>query len=116
MKLIDLAGQGFGYLKVLEKAATRNGQPYWSCECVCGMVVDIAGVHLRSGESKSCGCQTVNIQKETMAEKFRELPSKVRREYAPALSPCMRDTEICYHGRQCLSGTICKAAQKAAQL
>ena len=57
MKKIDLTGQRFGYLKVLEEAErNKNHHIFWSCRCDCGKVVPVRGSCLRSGETRSCGC------------------------------------------------------------
>lgn len=56
-KLIDLTGQRFGRLVVLERAEnSKNGQARWKCQCDCGNVKIIQGNHLRQGTTKSCGC------------------------------------------------------------
>jgi hypothetical protein len=57
MKLIDLAGQTFGRLKVIALAHDRRGgQAMWSCVCSCGEGKVVFGSSLRRGESRSCGC------------------------------------------------------------
>lgn len=56
-KLIDLTGQTFGDLTVLERDATRKGKyVYWKCQCICGKIVSVRGQNLKSGSTKSCGC------------------------------------------------------------
>lgn len=57
-KLIDLTGQRFGRLIVIEKTNARNGctNAVWLCKCDCGNEVVVRGVSLRKGESRSCGC------------------------------------------------------------
>lgn len=56
-KLIDLTGQKFGKWSVIKLSHTnRRGEPYWNCICECGVNKVVAGRHLRSGGSKSCGC------------------------------------------------------------
>lgn len=57
-KLIDLTGQKFGLLTVLEKDNTRitgNGS-YWICQCECGKQKSVRSSSLRRGEIVSCGC------------------------------------------------------------
>jgi hypothetical protein len=55
--LIDLTGQRFGRLLVQARAPNRRvRQPYWTCHCTCGAVVDVQGNHLRKGRTTSCGC------------------------------------------------------------
>jgi 5-methylcytosine-specific restriction endonuclease McrA len=60
-KVIDLTGQRFGKLVVLEGGKERNkhGQIQWKCRCDCGEVKEVTGAKLRSGHIKSCGCLRV---------------------------------------------------------
>lgn len=53
MKLIDIAGQRFGRLLVLEKDATPRK---WRCLCDCGRETLATGPNLRKGSTRSCGC------------------------------------------------------------
>lgn len=57
-KAIDLTGQRFGMLEVLERSGSDNsGHARWICRCDCGNVTAISSDSLRTGNSKSCGCQ-----------------------------------------------------------
>lgn len=40
----------------MSRAGVKNGNALWNCLCSCGNEKTIAGVYLRNGESKSCGC------------------------------------------------------------
>lgn len=54
---VDLAGQYFGRLYVLRRGEnSKNGKPRWVCLCECGKETAVLGTHLRSGNTKSCGC------------------------------------------------------------
>lgn len=67
-KLIDLSGQRFGRLTVIERAGTatnRGKQPLWLCECDCGNTTIVGGCSLKSGNTKSCGCLRVDTVKAT---------------------------------------------------
>lgn len=55
-KIIDLNGQKFGRLTVLEKAPSTGGQAEWMCQCECGKIKKVKGQHLRDGAITSCGC------------------------------------------------------------
>ena len=57
-KLIDLTGQRFGRLTVLEKDTNRltKSGSYWICQCECGKTKSIKSSSLRRGEIQSCGC------------------------------------------------------------
>ncbi len=54
---IDMTGQMFGRLTVLKRVAnTKAGQARWACRCSCGAETVVAGIVLRHGRSRSCGC------------------------------------------------------------
>lgn len=58
--LINLTGQRFGRLLVIERAGSRNREALWHCKCNCGNEIYSRGASLRNGLSQSCGC----LQKE----------------------------------------------------
>lgn len=54
---IDLLGQRFGRLTVIEETSQRaNGSILWKCRCDCGNTVLVRSNHLRRGGVLSCGC------------------------------------------------------------
>lgn len=56
-KLIDLTGQTFGRLTVVERAGrTKSNNALWKCKCECGNEIVVRSTTLRNGETKSCGC------------------------------------------------------------
>lgn len=60
-KLIDLTGQVFDKLKVIERAEDYiqpNGKrsPMWLCLCECGNKTIVRGNKLRDKVTRSCGC------------------------------------------------------------
>lgn len=56
-KVIDLTGQKFNRLTVLERAEnSKCGKARWLCRCECGNEVIVLGSSLTSGHTKSCGC------------------------------------------------------------
>lgn len=52
----NIKGKRFGRWTVLEKAPSRNGRVYWTCQCDCGTVKNILGSSLTRKKSESCGC------------------------------------------------------------
>ena len=64
MKLIDLTGQRFGKLTVIERSDTIDGVVFWLCRCDCGNKTKVRSQTLRRGQSKSCGCNRFGIRKE----------------------------------------------------
>jgi len=67
-RLIDLTGQKFGRLVVIERAEnSAGGRVRWLCKCDCGKQILVCGKELRNGDTKSCGClkQEVLIDRNT---------------------------------------------------
>jgi hypothetical protein len=54
----DIVGQKFGRLTVIEDSGKRHKdyEVLWVCICSCGTKKEIRGDHLKSGNTKSCGC------------------------------------------------------------
>ena len=50
---IDLTGQTFGKWLVM---SFNKDTHKWICKCECGTIKEITGTRLRSGRTKSCGC------------------------------------------------------------
>jgi hypothetical protein len=59
-RIIDLTGQCFGRLTVIEKAPKRpdikSRHVRWICACVCGNISEVSSAALRCGDTTSCGC------------------------------------------------------------
>ena len=63
---IDLTGQRFGRLTVVERAPDQvlsNGKHIvrWTCSCDCGNETAVLGENLRYGHTKSCGCLRADL-------------------------------------------------------
>lgn len=53
---IDLKGERFGRLVVLEENGRQSKQILWKCKCDCDNEVTVISNNLRRGFTKSCGC------------------------------------------------------------
>ncbi len=62
-KLIDLTGQRFGRLTVIERAGTIGKGASWLCQCDCGKRTIVIGTNLRRAKqpTRSCGCLSTEI-------------------------------------------------------
>lgn len=78
MNKLDLIGQRYGFLTVLEEVPKeyikgKHKCSYWKCKCDCGKECIVTLSHLRSGHTKSCGCwkkqATINYNKLNKAKK-----------------------------------------------
>jgi hypothetical protein len=57
VRAIDLTGQRFGRLVVIQRAGSNNlRSATWDCVCDCGARVTQSCAHLRTGNTQSCGC------------------------------------------------------------
>lgn len=50
-------GTTFGQLSVLEEVEKRAGHRYFRLSCACGGIAIVCYPNLRSGHTKSCGCE-----------------------------------------------------------
>lgn len=53
---MDLTGNKYGKLVVISRAGNKKGRVFWSCLCDCGNEAVISADNLRTGNTKSCGC------------------------------------------------------------
>ena len=66
---VDLTGQKFGRLTVIERAKnTKQGKVAWLCKCECGNEKIIAGEKLKMGATVSCGCYNMEIKKQQVLD------------------------------------------------
>ncbi|MCK4528218.1 hypothetical protein KAW18_12675 [candidate division WOR-3 bacterium] len=70
-KRLDLTGQRFTRLLVIEFAYVKNQATYWRCLCDCGNTVIVCCVNLK-GSTKSCGC----LRKEKHSKERRRVTSE----------------------------------------
>ena len=66
---IDITGQTFGNLTVIDFAYSKRGKAFWKCKCSCGNNIIYESYPLRTGQRQSCGC-----------EKYKGLPKGYSQE------------------------------------
>lgn len=55
---IDLTGESFGLLHVIRRVEnSKHHAAQWLCQCECGNEIVVNSNNLRTGHSKSCGCE-----------------------------------------------------------
>lgn len=63
-KLKNVVGQRFGRLLVLRRSDDPKwNRVFWICKCDCGKEVEVGSENLLSGNTKSCGCYSLEIKK-----------------------------------------------------
>lgn len=60
-KAINIAGQRFGRLTVIERVESPRAQAQWRCVCDCGKETVVRSQDLRNGHTKSCGCYGLEV-------------------------------------------------------
>jgi hypothetical protein len=55
-KFLDLTGQFFGDLQVIQRDFTKPKRVNFLCRCKCGTIKSIFSHYLTYGKSKTCGC------------------------------------------------------------
>lgn len=64
-KLKNIVGQRFGMLTVIaESGRSKTGKVMWECLCDCGQTVRVFGSALKTGNTKSCGCENRKLTSE----------------------------------------------------
>ena len=63
MRKINLIGERFGRLTVIEEAGKLYGRIAWKCLCDCGNTAIATSISLRSGKKRSCGCLQIEQRK-----------------------------------------------------
>ena len=58
---LDLTGQRFGKLTVLEPAENIGTRTAWLCRCDCGQEIIATTLNLRRGRRTSCGCDRPDV-------------------------------------------------------
>lgn len=71
-RFIDLTGQKFGRLTVLEYV----GKKKWRCQCSCGKIVTVCGYNLTSGHTASCGCKAREQSAKNGRKQLHDLAGK----------------------------------------
>lgn len=67
-------GDKFARLIVKTISHIKKGKRYWVCECDCGGTVVTSTTHLRSGNTRSCGCILNELIKSRSLSRRRNSP------------------------------------------
>jgi hypothetical protein len=89
-RLVDLTGERFGRLVVIERVPNNNKRVMWKCKCDCGNITIVDGAHLKDGHTKSCGCLNRDIISRPFGEAafnqiiytYKKMAEKTGREFS----------------------------------
>ena len=91
-KMIDLTGERYGRLTVIERAQnTKSGRVAWLCKCDCGKITAASSNDLRRGKTISCGCLKKEKSAKHCIEDFKthgETNSRLFRVWANIKKRC----------------------------
>jgi len=72
VKLIP-PGTRFGHLTVLQREGSKDNRAIYKCQCDCGNIIIVDSNKLRTGNTKSCGC---NLKYQPTPEEWSALTHK----------------------------------------
>ena len=115
MRIKNIAGQRFGRLVVLSSKGTNNfRKALWLCRCDCGGELVVVAGHLRSGNTKSCGClQVASVVRKNFRHGMSErsddtLLRKTYESYKNMVTRCTDPTNKDYHNYGGRGITVCE--------
>ena len=118
MPLLDLTGQKFNYLLVLErdneytKINNIKHGVYWKCQCECGEITSVRSDCLRKNIIKSCGCKSKELfrksqMKDITGQRFGKLIA-IEPDYHYSQRVGIKNSgKVIYWKCQCDCGEIC---------
>lgn len=88
----DLVDQVFGRLYVKEFKDMGKYGARWVCECECGETTIVATTHLKSGNTKSCGCLKYRIGEDSPIYNSNLTPEdRINRRKIPGYSAWVQE-------------------------
>jgi hypothetical protein len=107
---IDLTGEKYGRLTVLEDTGKRNkcGHVIWECLCECGNVVDVESHCLKNNNTKSCGCLNIDRITKHGHTSSREKNSRTYYTWASMKSRCLNENHPRYKDYGGRGITLCE--------
>lgn len=103
-KPIDLTGQKFSKLTVIERAEnSKSGKTRWLCECDCGGKTVVSSGNLKSGAVKSCGC----LKKIPHNKKHNESHTPLYHKWISMIYRCEKPNHVAYKNYGQRGITVC---------
>ena len=107
-KPIDMTGQRYGRLSVIEMAGhNKHRQRLWRCVCDCGETTEVIGHLLRYGQTQSCGC----LHREAIRnvnKKHGKSKSQIWFMHRSMMDRCYLQTSTAYKNYGGRGITVCK--------
>lgn len=100
---VNLNGQKFGRLSVIELKGSLDNRRIWICRCDCGRMTEVPTNSLLSGNSKSCGCLRIDNAREAMKSKrtyvgeYKNGHTRIYRIWRSMCQRCYYVNDVGYH-------------------
>lgn len=109
-KLIDLTGQRFGRLTVVElySSGGANKPAVWKCRCGCGNFTNVRSNHLRGGKIRSCGCLHAIANKAGMHTTHGESKTRLNSIWRCMRQRCLNPNNMDYKDYGGRGITVCQ--------
>lgn len=77
-RIKDRTGQVYNRWTVISFTGLDDeNRSIWRCKCICGVVKDVKGNNLNSGQSKSCGCLLTDVMNERLNTEIKNMIGNV---------------------------------------
>ena len=107
MPLIDITGNTYGQLLVLQESCPRNKPTKWVCLCSCGNTKEIIGASLKNGSTKSCGCLHIATNKAQFT-KHGDYLHKLYQVHRAMLQRCFNSNNQAYEHYGARGISVCQ--------
>lgn len=94
---IDMTGERYGRLIVVERVENKVVKVRWKCVCDCGKQSVAFTSDLRSGRHASCGCLQIERVSKHGHSGFAKPPSLTYRSWLSMVQRCTNPNTIHYH-------------------
>lgn len=92
-----MIGKKFGKLFVEKwEGKNKHNQKIYLCKCECGKSVTVSGISLRSGHTKSCGCNLIAYYKSGARKRHESTRTKLYRIWASMKQRCTNSSSNNY--------------------
>jgi hypothetical protein len=100
VRAIDISGQRFGMLVVVDRAVPGPGGAQWNCLCDCGNAIVATSQRLRVGDKRTCGCSTTSLRAASLTKHGgAKIGGAVSGRHSPEYSSWLHMNQRCTNER-----------------
>lgn len=93
---VNIIGNVYGYLTVIDRSESYSKDSKWDCLCICGKIHKVVKQKLEDGVTKSCGCMKGAITREKIVKHGEYRGGKHSPEYQSYIAMMHR----CYNDKR----------------